>query len=114
MAVTRRPLLTAAAAGTLLAALWFVPSANATDEPADTARTTAAGAAGPTGRDADASAARKPEAIPLAADASGEALADTGTGIDVTPYLAGGAALLGIGAVLVTHSIRRAGGPLSV
>lgn len=32
MTITRRPLLTAAAAGTLLCALWFVPSANATDD----------------------------------------------------------------------------------
>ncbi|WP_329128239.1 hypothetical protein [Streptomyces sp. NBC_01465] len=31
-ASVRRPLLTATAAGTLLAALWFVPSANATQE----------------------------------------------------------------------------------
>ncbi|MEV7087476.1 hypothetical protein AB0O07_16490 [Streptomyces sp. NPDC093085] len=32
MSVARRPLLTATAAGTLLCALWFVPSANATVE----------------------------------------------------------------------------------
>ncbi|MEV0091913.1 hypothetical protein [Streptomyces sp. NPDC050738] len=32
-ASVRRPLLTATAAGTLLCALWFVPSANATQEP---------------------------------------------------------------------------------
>ncbi|MYR15739.1 twin-arginine translocation signal domain-containing protein, partial [Streptomyces sp. SID724] len=35
MSVTRRTLLTATAAGTLLAALWFVPSANATGEHGD-------------------------------------------------------------------------------
>ncbi|WP_329392591.1 hypothetical protein [Streptomyces sp. NBC_01716] len=32
VSVVRRPLLTAIAAGILLCALWFVPSANATDE----------------------------------------------------------------------------------
>ncbi|MGW2054654.1 hypothetical protein ACWCOZ_12140, partial [Streptomyces sp. NPDC001840] len=32
MSVVRRPLLTAVAAGALLCALWFVPSANATDD----------------------------------------------------------------------------------
>ncbi|MFC9427417.1 cell wall protein [Streptomyces sp. NPDC056987] len=32
MSVARRPLLTATAAGTLLCALWFVPSANATGD----------------------------------------------------------------------------------
>lgn len=32
MSAAPRPLLTAIAAGTLLCALWFVPSANATDE----------------------------------------------------------------------------------
>lgn len=32
MSVARRTLLTATAAGTLLAALWFVPSANATGD----------------------------------------------------------------------------------
>ncbi|HEY9328038.1 MAG TPA: LPXTG cell wall anchor domain-containing protein, partial [Streptomyces sp.] len=37
-------------------------------------------------------------------------LADTGTGIDTTPYLIGGMAFLGIGAGFVTYSGRR-GGP---
>ncbi|WNI22829.1 hypothetical protein [Streptomyces sp. ITFR-16] len=92
MAITRRPLLTATAAGTLLCALWFVPSANAT---------------GGTGT-AQGSA-------PAAATASGAgpgatALAETGTGIDTTPYLLGGVAFLGIGAGFVTCSARR-GGP---
>ncbi|MGQ4487619.1 hypothetical protein LRE75_14605 [Streptomyces sp. 372A] len=32
MAIARRPLLTATAAGMLLCALWFVPSANATGD----------------------------------------------------------------------------------
>ncbi|TQK52249.1 hypothetical protein FBY35_2680 [Streptomyces sp. SLBN-118] len=86
MSVARRPLLTATAAGTLLCALWFVPSANATAET---------------------------EAVPKArtgaeASAQGLALADTGT-VDTTPYLIGGTAFLGIGAGFVTYSVRRGG-----
>jgi hypothetical protein len=87
--IARRPLLTATAAATLLAALWFVPSANATDEPGSRSgpatTTTVAG-------DTDA----------------GPRLADTGTGVDTTPYLIGGVAFLGIGAAFVSHSARRA------
>ncbi|MEU2245499.1 hypothetical protein [Streptomyces sp. NPDC019224] len=91
MAITRRPLLTATAAGTLLCALWFVPSANATG---DTGR--APGAAGGSATTAGDGAAAA-------------ALADTGTGLDTTPYLLGGVAFLGIGAGFVTYSSRRTG-----
>ncbi|MEL5960249.1 hypothetical protein AADR41_36765 [Streptomyces sp. CLV115] len=89
MVIARRPLLTATAAATLLAALWFVPSANATDEPGSRS--------GPT-------------TTTVAAEdtSAGPRLADTGTGIDTTPYLIGGVAFLGIGAAFVTHSARRA------
>ncbi|MFI5768227.1 hypothetical protein ACIA74_06675 [Streptomyces sp. NPDC051658] len=90
MVVARRPLLTATAAATLLAALWFVPSANATDEPA--------GAPG----------AQSEPAATAGDPAAGPKLADTGTGIDTTPYLIGGVAFLGIGAAFVSHSARRA------
>ncbi|MER5274802.1 LPXTG cell wall anchor domain-containing protein [Streptomyces sp. NPDC002809] len=91
MAITRRPLMTATAAGTLLCALWFVPSANAGD------------------------AAPPPDTTGHSAAASGSelgptTLAETGTGIDTTPYLVGGMALLGIGAGFVAYSGRR-GGP---
>ncbi|WP_406272592.1 hypothetical protein OHT93_23735 [Streptomyces sp. NBC_00191] len=84
MSVARRPLLTATAAGTLLCALWFVPSANATAET---------------------------EAVPrqqtgAQASSQGLALADTGT-VDTTPYLIGGTAFLGIGVGFVTYSVRR-------
>lgn len=91
MAITRRPLLTATAAATLLCALWFVPSANAGD--AATAPGTAGHSAAATGPRTDTGS-----------------LADTGTGIDTTPYLIGGMAFLGIGAGFVTYSGRR-GGP---
>ncbi|MEE1741842.1 hypothetical protein [Streptomyces sp. BE147] len=94
MSVTRRTLLTTTAAGTLLCALWFVPSANATVD--RTAHRTGAAESAPRG------------AGPAAGDGSpGETLADTGTGVDTTPYLIGGTALLGIGAGFVTYSARR-------
>ncbi|WP_145499887.1 hypothetical protein [Streptomyces sp. CFMR 7] len=91
MSVTRRTLLTATASGTLLAALWFVPSANATVEA--------------TAQQADRDAA------PAAAEdtAAGPQLAETGPGVDTTPYLIGGTALLGIGAGFVAYSVRRSG-----
>ncbi|MFF7655505.1 hypothetical protein ACFZCY_37705 [Streptomyces sp. NPDC007983] len=87
----RRPLLTAAAAGSLLCALWFVPSANATVET--------------DGRPSSGSSSEEPsqprtEAVP------DENLADTGS-VDVTPYLAGGTAFLGLGVTMVTASARR-------
>ncbi|MEU4177614.1 hypothetical protein [Streptomyces sp. NPDC026589] len=97
MSVTRRTLLTATAAGTLLAALWFVPSANATGE-----RGVQGTPAAASGR-----AAEQPAGSPD--DASGALLADTGPGPDTTPYLIGGTALLGLGAGFVTYSVRRAG-----
>ncbi|WP_326767412.1 hypothetical protein OG978_25450 [Streptomyces sp. NBC_01591] len=89
MVIARRPLLTATAAATLLAALWFVPSANATDEPAG------------------APAVRSVPTTTAGDSAAGPRLADTGTGIDTTPYLIGGVAFLGIGAAFVSHSARR-------
>lgn len=92
MSVTRRTLLTATASGTLLTALWFVPSANATVEPA--ARPAARGAAPAAGEDTAA---------------AGPQLAETGPGVDTTPYLIGGTALLGIGAGFVAYSVRRGG-----
>ena len=67
----RRPLLTAAAAGSLLCALWFVPSANATDE---TDGTSSSGSG--SGRGQEPSQPRT-EAVP------DENLADTGS-VDVT------------------------------
>ncbi|WP_329614249.1 hypothetical protein OG244_14420 [Streptomyces brevispora] len=91
MAITRRPLLTATAAGTLLCALWFVPTANATGDTGPTQGTPGRTSA-LTGTGTD-----------------GTTLADTGTGIDTTPYLIGGMAFLGIGAGFVAHSARRTG-----
>ncbi|MGP4004132.1 hypothetical protein [Streptomyces sp. 8N706] len=86
----RRPLLTATAAGSLLFALWFVPSANATVE--DT---------GPTPRTQTRPQAGTPD--PRSQDLS---LADTGS-VDTTPYLVGGTLFLGLGAALVSVAARR-------
>jgi len=92
-------LLTATAAGTLLCALWFVPSANATG---------------------DAPARTTPESTPssqvttqarAASETTGASgadirLADTGS-IDTTPYVIGGTLFLGVGAGFVVYSVRR-------
>ncbi|MET9803944.1 hypothetical protein [Streptomyces sp. NPDC006368] len=86
MSVARRPLLTATTAGTLLAALWFVPSANATVEQSPAQEQHQAGRTATAHQDL--------------------ALADTG-GVDTTPYLVGGTAFLGIGAGLVVFAVRR-------
>ncbi|MGV9311546.1 hypothetical protein ACWDR0_05060 [Streptomyces sp. NPDC003691] len=88
MSLAPRPLVTAAAAGSLLCALWFVPSANATSErpPAERAYSTSADPASAVG-------------APLR-------LAETGS-IDTTPYLLGGAGFLGVGIAFVTYAVRR-------
>ncbi|MEU9700882.1 LAETG motif-containing sortase-dependent surface protein [Streptomyces sp. NPDC014870] len=84
MSVARRPLLTATTAGALLFALWFVPSANATDEGRGTAATGQESAA------------------------DGPRLAETG-GPDTTPYVIGGTGFLAVGAGFVALAMRRGG-----
>ncbi|WP_030668305.1 hypothetical protein [Streptomyces rimosus] len=101
----RRPLLTAAAAGSVLLALWFVPSANATVEHGE--RTTH------TPRPAQQDPAIQPQSAGQAQQGPeqrpDDLLADTGA-FDTTPYAIGGAAFLGIGAGLVGFSVRRTRG----
>ncbi|MET9951123.1 LAETG motif-containing sortase-dependent surface protein [Streptomyces sp. NPDC006339] len=87
MSAARRPLLTATAAGTLLCALWFVPSANATGEQHAQVGASSAGAEVHGGE---------------------PRLAETG-GIDTTPYLLGGATFLAVGAGFVTLAMRQSG-----
>jgi hypothetical protein len=92
-------LLTATAAGTLLCALWFVPTAKATgDEPARTAPS-----ATPSSQ-----VTTQARAASQTTDSSGTQtqLADTGS-LDTTPYLVGGTLFLGIGAGFVVYSVRR-------
>lgn len=94
MSIARRTLLTTTAAGTLLCALWFVPSANATD------------GAGPRSGSADSSAPAQ-QASGAEEITTQETLADTGAGVDTTPYLIGGTAFLCAGAGFVAYSVRR-------
>ncbi|MFD3700586.1 hypothetical protein ACFWUZ_31420 [Streptomyces sp. NPDC058646] len=117
----RRPLLTALGATTLLAALWFVPSAGATAPGHTTgASGTPAGANTPVTPPAAASgsvpapgsgtdAGTSPRTAPQAAPAP-LSLADTGS-VDTTPYVLGGTLLLGLGAGFVTFSVHRSRTP---
>lgn len=102
MSIARRTLLTATAAGTVLCALWFVPSANATD--------------GTAVRNISADSARSHQASAVQEDGAQEdvstaAFAGTETGIGTTPYLIGGTALLMAGAGFVTHTVHRSTRP---
>ncbi|MEY9993840.1 hypothetical protein ABIE67_005872 [Streptomyces sp. V4I8] len=96
----RRSLLTATAAGALLGALWFVPSANATGgEPARTAPS-----ATPSAQVTQQARAASESADDTTGD--GTRLADTGS-FDTTPYIVGGTASLALGAGFVAYSVRR-------
>ncbi|WP_406007072.1 LPXTG cell wall anchor domain-containing protein [Streptomyces sp. NBC_00637] len=122
MSSARRPLLTATAAGTLLGALWFVPSANASqDNPARTtthittqaravSTTTTDSSAGTAAEDTTGTTARTTaETVSDTADLTaddGTRLADTGS-FDTTPYVVGGTTLLALGAGFVVYSVRR-------
>jgi hypothetical protein len=92
-------LLTATAAGTLLGALWFVPSANATDD--HPARTEPS--ATPTSQ-VTTQARATTEISSTTGD--GTRLADTGS-FDTTPYVIGGTMFLTLGAGFVAYSVRR-------
>ncbi|MEV0601341.1 hypothetical protein AB0I82_18845 [Streptomyces sp. NPDC050315] len=117
----RRPLVTAAAAGSVLIALCFVPSANATAEHEEGTRHSAAPAVGQdvrAGTDATAGAGQQGRVAPgtqVAAGTDGTQgtgevrLADSGS-LDTTPYAVGGTAFLGVGAALVTLAVRRSRG----
>ncbi|MEV0412100.1 hypothetical protein AB0I68_15190 [Streptomyces sp. NPDC050448] len=110
----RRPLLTALGATTLLAALWFVPSANATAPGSAAPDSTASGSDSAASESANAAGpgsvttlVENPEgAAPQTAVQIPLGLADTG-GVDTTPYLLGGTLCLGLGAGFVTFSVRR-------
>ncbi|MFE9683619.1 hypothetical protein [Streptomyces sp. NPDC006285] len=114
----RRSLLTATAAGTLLGALWFVPSANATDdEPPEhrtqttttVVRTAAHTSAGrsevsrSSARSAPGTDTTTTDSVPAG---SHTRLADTGS-FDTTPYVTGGTLFLALGAGFVVYSVRR-------
>jgi LPXTG-motif cell wall-anchored protein len=104
----RRSLLTATAAGTLLGALWFVPSANATgDKPTEhrtqtSTSTVLRGKAETSSETSTHTAART--SVSTATDQT--RLADTGS-FDTTPYVVGGTLFLSLGAGFVVYSVRR-------
>ncbi|MFF9521561.1 LAETG motif-containing sortase-dependent surface protein [Streptomyces achromogenes] len=107
MSSARRPLLTATAAGTLLCALWFVPSANASQNtPAKETATIST----PTRvtQATKVTQVRTVSAPATGADraAEGAELADTGA-FDTTPYVVGGSLFLAVGAGFVVYSVRR-------
>ncbi|WP_327317484.1 cell wall protein [Streptomyces sp. NBC_01235] len=114
MSSARRPLLTATAAGTLLGALWFVPSANASqDTPARTETTTqittqarAASSTTTSGTSSDSAARTTAETAAETTSDDGTRLADTGS-FDTTPYVVGGTMFLALGAGFVAYSVRR-------
>lgn len=88
----RRPLLTAVAAGSVLCAVWLVPTAHATSE-----------------RPGHPAGNRAPAVTQNARNAQGTQelkLASTG-GVDTTPYLVGGIAFVTAGGALVTGAVRR-------
>ncbi|MFF0220842.1 LPXTG cell wall anchor domain-containing protein [Streptomyces sp. NPDC004629] len=107
MSSARRPLLTATAAGTLLGALWFVPTANATPDAPARAQSPAAQITQQARTVSSADAADTPTADgPADGAADGVELADTGS-FDTTPYVVGGTVLLALGAGFVGYSVRR-------
>ncbi|MFI5522978.1 hypothetical protein [Streptomyces platensis] len=125
----RRPLLTATAAGSVLFALWFVPSANATagddgasasalrvasapdgpglaDRAVSGAQETVGGSTTATSDDGGAGSGTGADGRPAGRP---HFLADTGSP-DTTPYVIGGVACLALGAGLVSYSVRRTHG----
>ncbi|MYV39398.1 hypothetical protein GT030_11045 [Streptomyces sp. SID1328] len=111
MASARRPLLTATAAGTLLCALWFVPSANASQDGASTGAT-AAGTAVSGSADSGNPDSGITEQVTTVSGLAGQTasdptrLADTGS-FDTTPYVVSGTLFLAVGAGFVVYSVRR-------
>jgi LPXTG-motif cell wall-anchored protein len=103
VSTARRTLLTATAAGTLLGALWFVPSANATVTDQARAESSAAPSSQVTQQARPASTGTIGSVSVSADDTE---LADTGSP-NTTPYVIGGTLFLGLGAGFVVYSARR-------
>ncbi|MEW2130492.1 hypothetical protein [Streptomyces sp. NPDC005435] len=104
MSSARRPLLTATAAGTLLCALWFVPSANASQDGLPRNVVAQSAVTGP-------STQITQQTVMVSGDTGRQVteeteLADTGS-FDTTPYVVTGTLLLAVGAGFVVYSVRR-------
>ncbi|MET7602363.1 hypothetical protein [Streptomyces avermitilis] len=95
----RRSTLTATAAGTLLCALWFVPSADATQDTSGQQQTSTTVTQTSTNTLSDSGSGTDSTSV-------NAQLADTGS-VDTTPYLVGGTLFLGLGAGFVAYSVRR-------
>jgi LPXTG-motif cell wall-anchored protein len=106
----RRTLLTATAAGTVLAALWFVPSATATQDETQHRQLTTVNAdttTTETSTDGDADASDSSDSSEFSESTGVDTqLADTGS-INTKPYIVGGTLFLGVGAGFVAYSVRR-------
>ncbi|MFE4592628.1 hypothetical protein [Streptomyces laurentii] len=102
MSIARRPLLTAIAAGILLCALWFVPSAKT------------AGGEGRTDGTESVTTTDMADVTTLGtknlADDGDSAPPTPASTAGITPYVLGGTILLGLGAGSVTLATRRVGG----
>jgi hypothetical protein len=92
-------MLTATAAGTLLGALWFVPSANATVTDQARVETSATPASQVTQQ-------ARVTSTDVTTTSDHTQLADTGSP-NTTPYIVGGTVFLGLGAGFVAYSVRR-------
>ncbi|NEC92505.1 cell wall protein [Streptomyces sp. SID12501] len=118
-------MLTATAAGTLLGALWFVPSANATAEnpveqrhragtsistmSENTRQISISSTTGSTGTRVSTATSTTVTTVTTTSDSAagdGTRLADTGS-FDTTPYVVGGTFSLALGAGFVVYSLRR-------
>ncbi|MBM4821730.1 hypothetical protein HXP45_11665 [Streptomyces actuosus] len=100
-------MLTATAAATLLGALWFVPSANATQDNGAREQSTATATAQARAVSLAADTTAADTAAGTAVDGVEETrLADTGS-FDSTPYVVGGTLFLAVGAGFVVYSVRR-------
>ncbi|MER5470268.1 hypothetical protein ABZX90_22175 [Streptomyces sp. NPDC002935] len=106
MSAARRSLLTATAAGTLLGALWFVPSANATQDVPTPSGSASASMDAPADSAATRISTESDNAPDTQSGGEGTRLADTGS-VDTTPYLVGGTLFLCLGSGFVTYSVRR-------
>ncbi|MFJ9813770.1 LAETG motif-containing sortase-dependent surface protein [Streptomyces sp. NPDC101151] len=106
MSTARRSLLTATAAGTLLCALWFVPSANASQDGPARATAQVASTTATTQVTQQAKAISEATATAGSDASDGTQLADTGS-FDTTPYVVGGSLFLAVGAGFVVYSVRR-------
>ncbi|MER5840759.1 hypothetical protein ABT099_10725 [Streptomyces prasinus] len=111
MSSALRPLLTATAAGTLLCALWFVPSANATSDTPAEGVTPASPSPQVTEQarvvsSTSASTSASTSTASYGGTVGEVRLADTGS-FNSTPYVVGGTACLTLGAGFVVYSVRR-------